>query len=368
MKKWIAYLCVACLLLVSGCGKDTQPQATSNSTSASVSNSQTSASEIITAPTAPSASEHNTTTSITSSAVTSAITQTTSPTTIPTPSSKVQHTTLTAQTSTTTNVTTLPSTTTSATTTTSTATTTRPNVIFIATVRNDKGQPVSGVTVSVWASVDVLIGQSVTGSNGVARITLESKLSSYRVKLSNIPTGYEADAEYRFSTNTVNISLRTAAVQDEQDHSNAQYDVGKTMTDFTLTDTNGNTYRLSNLLKDKQLIILDFWFANCQPCRREFPFFETAVKTYGDDLALLAINPIDSLKTILALRNQFNANPMTSISFPMLQDTCKLFLGFEVTAYPTTIFVDADGHILDIHVGSFPNEEAFLSTIAQYLQ
>ena len=367
MKKRILFLCIACLLLVGGCGEDTTPKATSNSTSASVSNSQMSASEIITAPTTPSASEH-TTISTTSSVSTSATTQTTSHNTISTPSSEVQHTTLTGQTSTTTNVTAPPSTTTSTTTSTSTATTTRPNVIFTATVRNDKGQPVSGVTVSVWTSADVLIGHSVTGNNGVARITLENKLSSYRVKLSNIPTEYEADAEYRFSTNTVNITLRKAAVQDEKDHSNAQYDIGKTMTDFALTDTDGNTHRLSDLLKNKRLIILDFWFANCQPCKKEFPFFETAVKNYGDDLALLAINPIDSVKTIYELRNQLNTNPMTAITFPMLQDTCKLFLGFEVYAYPTTVFVDSDGRILNIHVGSFPSEEAFLATIVQYLQ
>ncbi len=249
-----------------------------------------------------------------------------------------------------------------------TATTTRPTYTFSATVRDERGRLVSGVAVSVWASADVQIGTAVTNNQGVARITLENKLSTYRVKLSNLPQGYEADPEYRFSTTMVNITLRKSATQNEADHSNAQYDIGKTMTNFILTDTNGNTYRLADLLKEKKLIILDFWFANCQPCKEEFPFFEAATKAYGDDMALLAINPIDNLKTINALRNQFNANPNTAITFPMLQDTCNLFLGFEVTAYPTTIFVDSDGCILDIHVGTFPTKEAFLATVARYLQ
>ena len=224
----------------------------------------------------------------------------------------------------------------------------------------------SGVTVSVWLSGDVVV-RGVTDKKGVARIPLEYPCSFYRVTLSTLPTGYEADPEYRFSTNTVNIPIRKAATQNEADHSNAQYDVGKTMTNFSLTDTDGNTYRLSELLKEKKLVILDFWYTTCQPCKEEFPFFETAIQTYGDDIALLAVNPIDSLKAINALRNQLNANPATAITFPMLQDTCNLFLGFEVTNYPTTVFIDSNGCIIDIHVGTFPTENHLLATIAQYL-
>ena len=139
------------------------------------------------------------------------------------------------------------------------------------------------------------------------------------------------------------------------------------MTNFTLTDTDGNTYRLSDLLKEKKLVILDFWFATCNPCKEEFPFFEAAVQTFSDDIALLAINPIDNLHTIKALRNQLNATSKTAITFPMLMDTCNLFLGFEVTNYPTTVFIDSTGRIMDIRIGTFPSKEAFLATIAQYL-
>lgn len=366
MKKRLLFLCMACLLFVGGCGEDTTPKATSNSTSASVSNSQMSASEIITAPTTPSASEH-TTISTTSSVSTSATTQTTSHNTISTPSSEVQHTTLTGQTSTTTNVTAPPSTTTSTTTSTSTATTTRPNVIFTATVRNDKGQPVSGVTVSVWTSADVLIGHSVTGNNGVARITLENKLSSYRVKLSNIPTEYEADAEYRFSTNTVNITLRKATIRNEKDHSEAHYEEGQTMMNFSLTDIDGDTYQLSSLLSQKQLVVLDFWYTTCEPCKSEFPYFEKATQKFGDAFALLAINPINDDGAIRTLRQQLNTSSNTAVTFPMMRDTCNLALGFEVSAYPTTVFIDPNGIILDIHVGTYANEAEFFKAIERYL-
>lgn len=210
----------------------------------------------------------------------------------------------------------------------------------------------------------MLVGSGVTDSKGVARIPLgDYPIRSYRVTLSNLPDGYEAKSEYHFSSPTVNINIRKKAVQNEKDHSEAQYAVGKTMTNFTLTDTEGQVYQLSELLKTKQLVILDFWFATCEPCKEEFPFFEEATQQYGDQIALLAINPIDTMETIQSLRRRL----LPTITFPMLQDTCNLYLGFDVTAFPTTVLIDADGHIVKIHRGAFASQAAFFATIEQYL-
>ena len=257
----------------------------------------------------------------------------------------------------------------STTTTTPTAgTTTAPVLVtFTATVRNDQRQPVSNVIVSVWASDDILIGYGTTDDKGVARCTLISGSIAYRVTLSNLPAGYEADAEYRFSSTTVNITIRKTAVQNEKDHSQAQYKEGQKMTDFSLTDIDGDTYRLSSLLSQKQLIILDFWYTTCEPCKTEFPYFESAVQKYGDKLALLAINPINDERAMKILRQQLNASNKTAISFPMMKDTCNLYLGFAVTAYPVTVFIDSNGVILDIHQGAFDSEKDFFAAVERYL-
>lgn len=241
-------------------------------------------------------------------------------------------------------------------------------VTFKAVVRDyETKAPVAGVTVKVYTNQNTSpAGNGITDNNGIVRFNI-AKATTYRVVLDTLPFGYEADTEYLFSTNTVNITIRKKPVQNELDHSGAQYDVGMSMTDFELTDTDGKSYRLSNLLKEKRLVILDFWFATCEPCKLEFPFFEAAVQTYGDHIALLAVNPFDSMSTIRSLRNQLNGNTHTKITFPMLQDTCQLYLGFEVFTYPTTIFIDENGQILNIHFGTFPSEAAFLATIERYL-
>lgn len=256
---------------------------------------------------------------------------------------------------------------------TSPVTTTTPQnttITFKATVReNTKQQPMKGVTVTVYyGDVNTTpAGSGVTDRNGVVLIEMK-KGTTYKVVLSNLPDGYEATNPFSFSSSTVNITIKKSAVYNEADHSGAQYKKGDVMTDFTLTDTDGNIHRLSDLLKTKQLIILDFWYVSCEPCKTEFPLFESALKKYGDKIALLAIDPFDSSRAISDLRKKLNANSKTAISFPMMQDTCKLAEGFCATSFPTTVFVNAEGVILDIHTDAYPTEAALFAAIERYLQ
>ena len=356
MKARILSLCLALALLLCSCGQH------SGTTKTAVSTTTATIPTTGSGTSTTSTDTENTTASTTTEAEQTTTTDGQGPTTV--------HTSAPTKTGSTDSAATTATSTTSTTATTSvtaSSTTTSPGmVVFKATIRdNVKSQPVSGIGVSVWMSPDVLIGSAYTDKNGVVLISVP-KLTTYRVTLSNLK-GYEAEEKYLFSTNTVNITIRKAAVQNELDHSEAQYDVGKIMTDFSLADTDGNVYRLSNLLKEKKLVILDFWFVSCEPCKMEFPFFEAAVKKYGDEMALLAINPIDAVRAIQSLRDQLGADPNTAVTFPMLKDSCKLAQGFDVTAYPTTVFLDSNGCILDIHVGAFPTDQAFFAAIEQYL-
>ncbi len=368
MRKQILCLCVAILFLLSGCGnRADNPQKNDSTTSptSTITTTITTTTESTTI--VPTDSDDTTTTSTTgatdSSQSTITVTSTTSHTTTSTSGSST-----TTQTSKTTSAITTGATTVSTSPSTSVVPTTCPNTTFTATVRNDQQQTVSDVTVTVWASNDVMIGRGVTNDRGIARITLaDYPVHSYRVTLGNLPTGYEANAEYIFSSTTVNITIRKAAVQNEADHSQAQYAVGKKMTNFTLTDTDGNSYQLYDLLKEKQLVVLDFWYTSCEPCKMEFPYFEAAVQKYGNKMQLLAVDPIDNNNSITRLRNQLNANDKTAITFPMMRDTCNLSLGFGVYTYPTTVFIDSNGIIMDIHIGAYESESAFFKAVERYI-
>lgn len=235
-------------------------------------------------------------------------------------------------------------------------------VEITVSVRDTKGNKLANVTVTIYlGSLDTPAGTVVTGSDGLAHITLDH-LETYHVVLSDLPANVTANSSYTFSTKQANINLATQPVLNPMDHSQADYAVGSTMADFTLSDTDGNVYNLYELLEEKDLVILDFWYCTCAPCKKEFPYFEEALDRYGDDIELLAVNPLDSLDSIVALREELGS------TFPMLRDTVNLYRGFDVTAYPVTVFIDSDGKVLSIHRGAYSSQDAFLNDIETYLK
>ena len=235
-------------------------------------------------------------------------------------------------------------------------------VEFKATVCSDKNVPIKGVTVNIYtdASGNTPAGSGVTNDKGVALIAVDGS-SKYRIILTNVPKGYQPKESYECSSTTFKMTVTTMAVRDPLDHSRAQYKIGDIMEDFTLTDTDGNTYRLSKLMQQKKLIILDFWYVNCGPCKGEFPYFEAALGKYGEDIALLALNSLDSEESIKELRSEMG------VGFPMIRESIGLTAGFGVTAYPTTVLISSDGKIQTIHKGAYKSEADFLNAIEKYL-
>lgn len=352
MRKQILCLCTAILLFFSGCGNPTTEQNKTDSTTSTTTTVTTTTSASLVSTTT---NERVTTTATTTGGSQSATSN----------SSVIHPTTITTTLNG--NITTQAVTTTQST---ATATTVAApeEITFKATVRaSGQSKALEGITVTVYTNGNPIpAGSGMTDVKGVANITL-LKSNSYRVVLSNLPHGYEANEEYIFASSTVNIIIRKAAVQNEADHSQAQYAVGKKMTNFTLTDTDGNTYKLYDLLEENQLVVLDFWFTTCEPCKSEFPYFEAVANKYSDKMKLLAINPINNTNDITRFRKQLNANSKTAVTFPMMKDTCNLFLGFGVSTYPTTVFVDSSGTIRDIHIGAYDSEMAFLTAVKRYI-
>lgn len=122
--------------------------------------------------------------------------------------------------------------------------------------------------------------------------------------------------------------------------------LGDSMPELELTTAAGEKYTLSEVLEEKKLVVLNFWFENCPWCLKEFPVMELAYQRHREDVEIFAVNPEDSKEQIGAFVES------KGYSFPMTPCNRELALAFGVTGYPTSVFIDRNGVVSLIHTGA----------------
>ena len=123
--------------------------------------------------------------------------------------------------------------------------------------------------------------------------------------------------------------------------------VGDQMYDFTVTDSDGNTLTLSQMLQTKEIVVLNFWYINCPFCVKEFPAMNEAYAAYQDRVGMVALNPYDTVTNI----GQFRTNN-ASLTFPMASCPVGWVQTFALRGFPTTMIIDREGVIREMHVGA----------------
>ena len=129
--------------------------------------------------------------------------------------------------------------------------------------------------------------------------------------------------------------------------------LGCKMPDLTVTTAQGEHLLLSELLQEKKMVMLNFWYADCYWCVREFPVMEVAYQDYKQDLEIIALSPYDPKETIV----DFQAKH--SLSFPMATCNRDLVMGFGIGSYPTSVVIDRNGLICLIHSGAITETQVF---------
>lgn len=85
------------------------------------------------------------------------------------------------------------------------------------------------------------------------------KNDNYSVVLGPVPTGYQVASSYSFTGTGTVILLSSSVVKGALP---ASLKVGDVMYDITVTAPDGSTYTISEILKEKNMVVLNFWFAN----------------------------------------------------------------------------------------------------------
>lgn len=91
-----------------------------------------------------------------------------------------------------------------------------------------------------------------------------------------------------------------------------------------------------------QPVVVNFWGSWCEPCVDEMPAFQRVHESLGDAVAFLGVNARDSPEAARSMARR------TGVTYDLVRDVDgELGRALEVTTFPTTVLVLADGTVVD---------------------
>lgn len=133
--------------------------------------------------------------------------------------------------------------------------------------------------------------------------------------------------------------------------------------EFAATTETGDGVASEDYLGD--VLVVNFWYAACGPCRAEAEDLEEAYTSFaGEDVAFLGINTIDSAEAATAFAETYG------ITYPSViaSETPAIKLAFAektpIQATPTTLVLDAEGRVAARIIGQLP-DPSILKTLVR---
>lgn len=126
--------------------------------------------------------------------------------------------------------------------------------------------------------------------------------------------------------------------------------VGTSAPDIEQDLLDGSRFSLKEL-RDKKVVILDFWATWCGPCVKEMPVIARVADEYRDkDVALYCVNQRESADKIRQFLEQRSLNVTVS-----LDSNGAAGNAYGVSGIPTLVVIDKAGIVQSVHVGFSPN-------------
>lgn len=227
-------------------------------------------------------------------------------------------------------------------------------------LKSNGGKAFEKIEIHVFedSSMTDLVAVGKTDANGV--FTFDAEYSkNYVAVLKNMPAGYNVENYYTLEGTTLTMVFEAQLLDASAVKSPLK--LGAVAADMTVKAADGTTYKISELLKTKEAVVLNFWYEACQPCKEEFPYMEEAYLEYSDKIEILAINTEDGDDASVAAYKA-----AMGLTFPMTKADRTYAAAFGVQACPTTIVIDRYGTIGFMHTGSVPNADAFRNLFAYF--
>ena len=231
-----------------------------------------------------------------------------------------------------------------------------PKATYKVSVKTQGNMPLDGIEVTIFkdASKANTVAQKKTDVLGNVEVSLPVE-GDYYICLSSVPKGYTTEAGYSFSSNTSNIVLKSSVIKGE-DISNTNFEVGDVMYDFTVTTAKDEVVTLSELLKNKDMVMLNFWYSSCYWCDYEFPYMSEAYASYSEKIEIVAL-ALDGWDTQSSVKEY---QERMQLPFKMAVSPAGVIPAFGITAYPTSVIIDRYGVICAIETGAMTSTQQFV--------
>ena len=232
-------------------------------------------------------------------------------------------------------------------------------VDYSLSIVTEGGMALAGVPVYFVEYKDGKPGDSIleiaaTDKNGKTTVKLPEN-GSYAVDIS-LPEGYIEQEYYPLTSNNMEIKVKSSVIPDKS-LSGVSYTAGSVMHDFTVTTTTGESFTLSEVLKEKKAVLINFWYTECSWCVTEFPIMQKAYEKYQDELAIIALDPPSINQDTLVDITNFQSS--YGLTFDVALDDIGLFSAFNVEGYPTSAIIDRYGVVTLLHAGAITSERVF---------
>ena len=146
---------------------------------------------------------------------------------------------------------------------------------------------------------------------------------------------------YELSADEINRRMANTPKPKESTY----FKTGSTIASFKESDMAGNKYNLKEMTG--KVVVLNFWFINCPPCRQEIPHLNEVVESYKNNKDVVFI--------AMALDEKYDLEAFLKTSpyqYNIIDKAGYIAQKYGVNLFPTHVVLDKQGKVL-FHTSGF---------------
>jgi thiol-disulfide isomerase/thioredoxin len=140
---------------------------------------------------------------------------------------------------------------------------------------------------------------------------------------------------------------------------------GSTVTNFTVTDTDGNTHELYQYTAQGKHVMLDFFYVACVPCQSTQPYYNQLHEVYGcnsAELVVLSINSgVDNDAEVIAFQNAYGGAFRHAPTVSSQGGGGAVRSMFGVTGFPTYCLIKPDNKMHNNDIWPISNMQSYVN-------